>query len=104
LGVRTPLYIASDIPHLPEGADERLIALCRHFGATDYLAGQGGGAYMDLGAYRAARVNVTFQEFRHPVYPQSYPGFESNLSSVDLLLNCGPGSIERLREMREAAA
>ena len=104
LGVRTPVLLASEIPRLPEGADQRLIALCRHCGATDYLAGQGGGAYMDLGVYRAAGVGVTFQEFRHPVYPQAYAGFESHLSSVDLLLNCGPGSIERLREMREAAA
>jgi hypothetical protein len=104
LGVRTPVLLASEVPGLPEGADTRLIALCRYFGATDYLAGQGGGAYMDLDAYRAAGVGVTFQDFRHPVYTQTYPGFEANLSVVDLLLNCGPGSIERLREMREAAA
>ena len=104
LGVRTPIVLASDVPRLPEGADERLIALCRHFGADEYLAGQGGGAYMDLGAYRSAGVGVAFQEFRHPVYRQSYPGFEANLSSIDLLLNCGAASIDRLRAAREAAA
>ena len=104
LGVRTPLRLASEVPGLPEGADERLIALCRHFGASDYLAGQGGAAYMDLRAYAAAGLNLSFQSFRHPVYAQAYPGFEANLSAIDLLLNCGPGSIERIRETREAAA
>jgi WbqC-like protein len=104
LGVRTPLVLASEVPGLPEGADERLIALCRHFGATDYLAGQGGAAYMDLRVYAAAGVRVAFQSFRHPVYRQAYAGFEPNLSAIDLLLNCGPGSIERIRETREAAA
>jgi len=103
LGVRTPLLLASDVPGLPEGADERLIALCRHFGASDYLAGQGGGAYMDPAAYAAAGVRVSFQSFRHPVYGQVYPGFEANLSAIDLILNCGPGSIERIRETREVA-
>jgi hypothetical protein len=104
LGVRTPISLASEVPGLPQGADERLIALCRHYGASDYFAGQGGAAYMDLSLYAGASVRVLFQSFRHPVYPQAYPGFEPNLSAVDLLLNCGPGSIERIRQAREVAA
>jgi len=104
LGARTPITLASDVPGLPEGADERLIALCRYFGCAEYLAGAGGADYMDLDTYRRAGIRVTFQEFRHPVYRQAHPGFEPNLSSVDLLLNCGPGSIARIRESRPAAA
>lgn len=104
LGVRTPISLASEVPGLPQGADERLIALCRHFGASDYLAGPGGAAYMDPDRYARASVRVSFQSFRHPVYPQAYSGFEPNLSAVDLVLNCGPGSIERIRRTREAAA
>ncbi len=104
LGVRTPISLASEVPGLPQGADERLIALCRHFGSSDYLAGSGGADYMDMRLYARASVRVSFQSFRHPVYAQPYPGFEPNLSAVDLLLNCGPGSIERIREARVAAA
>ena len=104
LGVRAPISLASEIPGLPDGADERLIAICRHFGCAEYLAGAGGADYMDLQAYSTAGIRVLFQEFRHPVYPQSYAGFEPNLSAVDLLLNCGPGSLARIRETREAAA
>jgi hypothetical protein len=103
LGVRTPIDLASEIPGLPEGADDRLVALCRHFGCAEYLAGAGGADYMDLETYRRAGVRVAFQDFRHPAYSQAYPGFEPNLSAVDLLLNCGPGSIARIRETREAA-
>ncbi len=103
LGVRTPIDLASEIPGLPEGADDRLVALCRHFGCAEYLAGAGGADYMDLETYRRAGVRVAFQGFRHPAYSQAYPGFEPNLSAVDLLLNCGPGSIARIRETREAA-
>jgi hypothetical protein len=103
LGARTPISLASDVPGLPDGADERLIALCRHFACSEYLAGAGGAAYMDLEAWRRADVRVDFQDFRHPVYPQSYPGFEPHLSALDLLCNCGPGSIARIRATREAA-
>jgi hypothetical protein len=92
LGLRTPVVPASLLPPMPEGADERLIALCRHFGCTTYLAGAGGRDYMDLDTWRAAGIAVEFQEFRHPVYRQCHPGFEPNLSAIDLLCNAGPGA------------
>lgn len=104
LGVHTPIRLASEIGGLPEGADARLIALCRRFGGATYLAGAGGQNYMDLEAYRRAGIRVEFQAFRHPVYSQPHPGFEANLSAVDLLMNCGTGAIERVREVREVAA
>ncbi|MBI2016751.1 MAG: WbqC family protein, partial [Candidatus Rokubacteria bacterium] len=66
-------------------------------------AGAGGADYMDMECYRRAGVSVGFQDFRHPVYPQAYSGFEPHLSAVDLLLNCGAGSIARVRETRQAA-
>ena len=104
LGIRTPIVAASSLGDLPEGADERLIHLCRHFSCSTYVAGAGGRAYMDLEAYRRARIEVVFQSFRHPVYPQAYPGFETGLSAADFLLNEGPDSIARVRSAQEAAA
>jgi hypothetical protein len=103
LGVRTPIVLASTLQGIPSGADDRLIALCRRHGCSTYLSGAGGSEYMDPEAYRRAGVTVETQAFRHPVYPQAYPGFEPNLSAVDLLMNCGPGAIRRVRETREAA-
>ena len=104
LGVTTPIVAASTLGALPEDADERLIALCRRFGASTYLAGDGGHAYMNLQAYRGAGIGVEFQAFRHPRYPQAHPGFEPNLSAVDVLMNRGPGAIRLARDLREAAA
>jgi WbqC-like protein len=104
LGVRTPIHLASTLQALPLEADARLIDLCRRFGCATYLAGAGGQSYMDLEAYRRAGITVEIQSFRHPVYRQAHPGFEPNLSSVDLLMNLGPGSIARVREAREVAA
>lgn len=104
LGVRTPIVSASKLGPLPEGADERLIHLCRHFGCTTYLAGAGGQEYMDLRTYRRAGIEVRFQAFRHPLYRQVYPSFEPNLSAVDLLLNEGPGTILKVRAAQEVAA
>ncbi len=104
LGIRTPIVRASELEGLPDDPDARLIDLCRRFGCGTYLAGAGGRDYMDSVAWRAASIRVEFQEFRHPVHPQTYPGFEGNLSAIDFLLNCGPGSVARLREARTVAA
>jgi WbqC-like protein len=93
LGVATPVMTASSLGDLPEGADDRLIALCRLFGVTTYLAGAGGRDYMDMETWRRAGISVEFQEFRHPVYPQGYRGFEPNLSCVDALMHLGPGCL-----------
>jgi len=104
LGVRTPIVLASSLERLPEGADERLVELCRRFGCGTYLAGAGGKAYMDPEPYRRADVRVEFQEFRHPIYPQAHTGFTPDLSAVDLLMNCGAGSIALVRSTRREAA
>ena len=104
LGIDTPIILASDLAGIPDGADERLISLCRHFGCSTYVAGAGGQAYMNLDEYARAGIEVRFQTFQHPVYEQVPPGFEPNLSAVDSLMNCGPGSVRLLRKEREVLA
>ena len=82
---------------------DRLIDICRALGADTYLAGAGGAGYMDLGRFAQRGVRVRTQDFRHPVYPQCYDGFLSQLSVVDLIFNCGPDSAEILRRAGAAA-
>ncbi len=76
---------------------DRLIDICRHTGADTYLSGSAGAGYMDLKQFEAAGITVHFQAFDHPVYPQLYGGFESHLSIVDLLMNCGTESLLTIR-------
>ncbi|RKY62206.1 MAG: hypothetical protein DRP99_05910, partial [Candidatus Latescibacterota bacterium] len=45
-------------------------------------------------------IEVVFQEYEHPVYPQLYGDFVPNLSVVDLLFNCGPESLPIIRSGR----
>ena len=104
LEVRTPLVLASALDDIPEGADERLIALCRMLGCDTYLAGQGGHGYMDLTLWRRAGITVEFQDFHHPVYPQCHDGFEACLSAIDLLMQRGTGAAAVLRGGMEKAA
>jgi len=66
-----------------------LVDLLEKLGARHYLSGVGARGYHDQAPFDRAGITVTWQEFRHPVYPQLYGAFVSNLSCVDLLFNCG---------------
>lgn len=88
-----PTVISSDLKLRDEPTD-RLIDICKAVGADTYLAGQGGADYMDLQRFEKNGIKVIFQDFKHPVYAQLFADFESHLSIVDLLFNCGPESME----------
>jgi hypothetical protein len=71
---------------------ERLLAICRHFGATTYLSGSAARSYLDVELFAAAGIAVAWQDYAHPVYPQQHGAFVPYLSALDLVLNCGPSS------------
>ncbi len=96
LGITTPIEISSK--HGFEGvSSERLVNICRHFGAETYLAGAGGRDYMDLSIFEQAGIGARFQEFVSPVYMQHWSkgpeDFVGGLSAIDLIFNCGPDSL-----------
>ena len=68
---------------------ERLINLCVHLGANRYLSGNAASDYLDVAAFAARGIDVTWQDYHHPVYPQQHGPFLPYLSAIDLLLNCG---------------
>jgi len=100
LGIRTELKLASEMEPTREDPNGRLVDLCLQVGADTYLAGAGGKDYMDLEAFGREGIEVVFQEYEHPVYPQLYGDFVPNLSVVDLLFNCGPESLPIIRSGR----
>jgi len=91
LGIGTRILYSSDLP-VREKKQELILDLCRHAGATTYISGALGRNYLDPGQFAAAGIELLFQDYRHPVYPQCRPGFESHLSVIDLLFNCGADS------------
>lgn len=74
------------------GQSERLVNLCRHFNARRYLSGSAARDYLDVGLFERSGIKVTWQDYRHPVYPQLHGAFVPSLSAIDLLFNCGEQS------------
>ena len=75
-----------------------LIELCRHFGASTYLAQKSAAQYLDESAFEKAGIQLQFFSPPSPVYPQLWGDFIPNLSTFDLLFNCGPKARDILIE------
>jgi hypothetical protein len=95
LDLSIPRQLSSKLE--PAGAsNEMLVHLLVKCRATHYLSGQGAQAYFDPAPYAAAGIQVTWQEFSPPVYPQLHGNFVPMLSAIDMLFNCG---IEKSRSI-----
>lgn len=77
-------------------SNKLIINLVKAAGCTRYLSGIGAKDYYIPELYEQAGIEVIWQKFEHPVYPQQFGDFIPYLSSIDLLFNCG---IERSREI-----
>ncbi len=102
LGIETPMALSSEV-EAREDPTLRLIDLCVQMGADTYLSGAG-GEYLDQSAFAEAGINLRFQAYAHPTYPQLYGDFEPYMSVVDLLMNCGPGSFPIIESGRLTAS
>lgn len=74
---------------IPGDQSERLVNICRHFGASRYVSGAAARSYLDVALFERHGIAVEWQDYVHPAYPQLHGPFVPYLSALDLLLNCG---------------
>lgn len=75
---------------------ERLLNICKHFQANRYLSGDSAQNYLDVKLFSHEGVQVEWQSYRHPNYPQLHGEFAPYLSVLDLVLNVGEKSLNVL--------
>ena len=89
LGLDTEFLMSSEMDPIGKKM-EMIIDLARKAGADIYLSGHGAMKYQDPEYFSENRIELVYQEFEHPVYPQRFGDFVPNLSIVDMLFNVGP--------------
>ena len=92
LGLKERRIVRSSELGIEGERSQRLLNLCLHFGATRYLTGDAARSYLDVELFQQSGVEVFWQNYKHPVYPQQHGTFIPYLSALDLLLNCGDES------------
>jgi hypothetical protein len=98
-GIRTKIVRSSEL-NVSGAKSELILNLCRAVGADALLAGLGGSRdYLDKATFAREGIDIQYQEFDHPVYRQcGMQPFTKGLSSLDMLVNCGPEAARLLRE------
>ncbi len=92
LGLSEKRLVRASAYDLREDATERLIDICKQLQGDVYLSGRDGAKYLNTALFEKEGIQVVFQDYHHPRYPQLYGAFEPCLSAVDLLFNCGSES------------
>jgi hypothetical protein len=90
--VDRPLVVrASELAIEAADPNDRLVALCRHFGARRYIAGKGGRGYVEPERFASAGIDVVWQQFDPPAaaYPGQRGATVTGLSVIDALFHVG---------------
>jgi hypothetical protein len=100
IGLKTSFLLSSDISAGIDDAEDKILSILKHTGATVYVSGSGAGSrrYIDEERFRSENIDIVWQKFSSPVYPQLWGDFIADLSVIDLLFNCGEESLEILRK------
>jgi hypothetical protein len=101
LGITVPLVLSSTLE--VEGKRTALnVAICEQLCATKYYSAIGSAAYLlsELDLFTRKGIEVYFQNYIHPEYRQLFPPFCPYASTLDLIFNEGPRSLEIIRSGR----
>jgi hypothetical protein len=99
LGIATRTVRSSELDDTGRATDA-LVSICRALGADVYLSGPGGRGYLEPEKFGPAGIELRFHDYEPPEYAQPFGAFLPGLSAVDVLLNCGPASLDVIRSGR----
>ena len=96
-GLKAKIVMASKLPGYQKSGNpvQDLANLSKIVEADVYLSGAGGKNYFKkyptaAGLFEEYGIEVRFQDYQHPVYPQRYWGFAPCMAAIDALFNVGP--------------
>ncbi len=89
LGIQTP-FLQSNSLGVEGTREARLVGLLQKVGATHYLSGPTGRAFLRSDPFQEAGIQLEYMDYSHyRPYRQLYPPFVHEVSIVDLLFNEG---------------
>ncbi|MFC1630139.1 WbqC family protein [Patescibacteria group bacterium] len=95
LGIKVKYYKASELNFKGYKSD-LVLDMSKKLEADLYVFGALGEDYAEKEQFSEQKINIYFQDYKHPLYPQLYGEFLPYMSIIDLLFNCGDKSLEVL--------
>lgn len=99
--IKTPMVRGSSL-NVNGRRTELLANICESVAATQYISPLGSAEYLlaEQNVLSQRGVDIFFQNYEHPVYPQVFAPFEPFASVIDLIFNCGEQSAAVMRSGR----
>ena len=69
--------------------EERIIDICKALDGEVYLSGTGAKAYQEEVNFNNNGLQLKYSEYKIFNYPQQFGDFQSNVTILDFLMNCG---------------
>jgi len=77
---------------------EKLIAICKQAGATEYISGPAAKSYLDEKLFQQENIKVTWMDYTgYREYNQLFPPFEHGVSILDLIFNEGKNATKFMK-------
>ena len=89
-----PQFICSSDLGIGGSSTQRLVELCRHFGADTYVTGLGALNYLDYSQFESNKISVRYMAYEMKPYPQLYGEFTPYVSILDAIANSGDKAFE----------
>jgi hypothetical protein len=101
LSIQTTISDSNSYKLIGDKSD-KLLNICIESGASSYISGPSAKEYLDIEKFEANDIKVEWFNYdNYKPYPQLWGKFESNVSILDLLFNCGANSRDYLFNARK---
>jgi hypothetical protein len=101
LQIDTRLVLLSELGVKARGMPG-LLEICRALGASAFLVQSPAKKFIDAALWGPEGIELRYFKYNAPTYPQLWGDFLANLSTFDLVLNCGPQALNILRRHQPA--
>jgi hypothetical protein len=92
LGIETKFFNSKEL-HTDGTKNEKLVKICQTVDADLYLSGPAAKDYIDNDRFSTVKIELCYKDYTgYPVYPQLWGNFESAVSIIDVIFNCGEKS------------
>lgn len=87
-GIKTELIKSSELG-ITSSKEDKVLDICNALNATVYYSGTGAKAYQDENDFINRGVELKYSTFKPFEYSQLWGDFQSNVTILDYLMNCG---------------
>lgn len=88
LGI-TALFVDSSALDIHSGREQKIVDICIALDGSIYYSGTGARAYQNENNFSENGLELRYSSFKVFQYPQLWGDFQSNVTIVDYLMNCG---------------